>query len=222
MIIHQVGQRSADWFKLRLGKITGSNAHKLMTKAKFDSYYYELLAETITRTVTEGHINDAMQWGIDHEEEAAEWYMNQTKYDIEVCGFIEHDEHIFGCSPDLLVGDSGMAQIKCPNSKNHLYYRDHGPDKEIIYQMQWEMYVSERHWNDFISYDPRVKGLEGHIQRIMRDDKIIGELLTKANEMQDKIEMFLFDNGIKVERYVPVVVPELTAADYDRMVFLMA
>lgn len=222
MIIHNCEQRSAIWFNLRLGKVTGSNAHKLTTKAKFESYYYELLAETITRNVTEGHINDAMQWGIDNEPKAAEWYMNHTNQDIAECGFIEHDTSIFGCSPDLLIGEDGMAQIKCPTSKNHLYYRDNGPDKEIIYQMQWEMFVAERQWNDFISFDPRCIGLEGHIQRIYRDEKIISELLSKAEEMQDKIEMFLFENGITVKRYVPVIVPELTEADYDKMAYLEA
>jgi len=222
MIIHNCAQRSATWFQLRLGKITGSNAHKLMTPAKFKTYYYELLAETITRTVTEGHINDAMQWGIDNEENAADWYMNHTKQDIAVCGFIEDEDNIFGCSPDLLIGENGMAQIKCPTSKNHLYYRDNGPDSEIIYQMQWEMFVAQREWNDFISFDPRVTGLEGHVQRIERDDSVINKLLIKANEMQERIEMFLFDNGITVHRYVPVIVPELTSADYDKMAYLRA
>lgn len=224
MIIHNCEQRSGIWFNLRLGKITGSNAHKLTTPTKFGTYYCELLAETITRTVTEGHINDAMQWGIDNEPFAAEWYCEKTGLDASVCGFIEHDTLMAGCSPDLLVGDKGMAQIKCPNSKNHLDYTFNGPDKEIMYQMQWEMFVAEREWNDFISYDPRFKGeLVGTIQRMERDDKVIATLVEKAKQMQDKVEMFLFDNDIVPVKYVPpIIVPELTPADYDKMNYLRA
>ena len=214
MIIHNVGQRSSEWFKLRLGKITGSNAHKLLTKTKFKTYYYQLLAETITRVITEGHLSDAMQWGIDNEPFAAEWYEEQTGYDVSVCGFIEDENNIFGCSPDLLVGDIGMAQIKCPGSKTHLEYKINGPDDEAIYQMQWEMFVAERQWNDFISYDPRFKGkLVGHIKRIERDDSIIKKLETAAKDMQEQIQMFLFDNDIQVSRYVPIKPPEFNEAD---------
>jgi putative phage-type endonuclease len=223
MIIHNCEQRSGIWFNLRLGKITASNVHKLTTKAKFESYYYELLAETITRTVTEGYINDAMQWGIDNEPFAAEWYCDKTGLDASICGFIEDETSIAGCSPDLLVDPNGMAQIKCPNSKTHLYYRDYGPDKTIIYQMQWEMFVAQREWNDFISYDPRCKGLEGHIHRIERNEKIITELKEYAKTMQDRIEMFLFDNDIIRQRYVPpIIAPELTAQDLDRISYLRA
>jgi len=215
MIIHNVGQRSAEWFKLRLGKVTGSNAHKLTTKAKFETYYCELLAETITRSIKEGHLTDAMQWGIDNEPFAAEWYMEHTQQDVEVCGFIEHETLLAGCSPDLLVGDVGMAQIKCPDSKNHLNYRFNGPDKEIIYQMQWEMFIAQREWNDFVSYDPRFKGgLVGHVQRIYRDEIMIEKLVDAAKEMQSRIEMFLFDNGISALRYFPMIVPEINETDY--------
>ncbi len=224
MIIHNVGQRSAEWFKLRLGKVTGSNAHKLTTKAKFETYYCELLAETITRSITEGHLTDAMQWGIDQEPFAAEWYIDKTKQDVSVCGFIEHDTMLAGCSPDLLVGDNGMAQIKCPSSKNHLDYKFHGPDKEIMYQMQWEMFIAEREWNDFISYDPRFKGeLVGHTQRIYRDEKLIENLVDAAKEMQSRIELFLFENDIVVSRYVPPIPPPISESDiWSRADYLRA
>ena len=112
MIIHNCEQRSSIWFNLRLGKITGSNAHKLTTPIKFKTYYYELLAETITRNIKEGHVTEEMQWGIDNEPFAAEWYQERTETKVTICGFIEHEKNIFGCSPDLLVGDNGMAQIK--------------------------------------------------------------------------------------------------------------
>lgn len=196
--VHNCKQRTEEWYKLKLGKIGGSNAHKLTTKTKFDSYYYELLAETITRIRSEMFINDSMQWGIDNEDFAIEWYSNKTNLDISICGFVELQDTIFGCSPDLLVlAHEGMGQIKCPNSKNHLLYIDKGPDKEIIYQMQWEMYICNTNWNDFITYDPRVKGLEGYIIRIDRDENIIEELAHHGNLMQLKIEEFIFNNIIK-------------------------
>lgn len=196
--IHNCKQRSDEWYKLRLGKIGGSNAHKLTTKSKFETYYYELLGETITRISNPMFITDAMQWGIDHEDFAIEWYSNKTNHDISICGFVELQDTIFGCSPDLLVIDQeGMGQIKCPTPKNHLQYIEKGPDAEINYQMQWEMFVCNTKWNDFITYDPRVKGLEGYIIRIERDDEIIGELHDLGLKMQTRIEEFIFNRIIR-------------------------
>lgn len=229
-IIHNCEQRNATWFNLKLGKVSGSNAHKLTTPAKFETYYYELLAETITRTITEGHITEAMQWGIDNEPFAAEWYAKETEQEVKVCGFIEMDNNIMGCSPDLLVNGDGMAQIKCFSSKHHLYYRETDitkskdqDDKKILYQMQWEMFVADKEYNDFISYDPRCKSLQGHIQRVMRDESIIDKLVNAAEEMQERIQTFLFDNDIPVMRYVPAMeAPPVDEKFWDKAAYFRA
>jgi len=221
MIIHNVGQRSADWFKLRLGKVTGSNAHKLTAPARFKTYYTELLAETITRHVTEGHISDAMQWGIDNEPFAAEWYQEQTQFDVAICGFVEVEGMSAGCSPDLVIGEKGMCQIKCPSPKNHIDYIMNGPDREIQCQMQWEMFCYNAEWNDFVSFDPRwPDALKGTIHRIKRDDAMIAELVKKAKEMETMIQEFCFDHGIKIERFVPSQRSKrLADEDYDNVSF---
>ena len=87
-------------------------------------------------------------------------------------------------------------------------------DKQIAYQIQWELFIAEREWSDFISFDPRCKGMIGHIQRVYRDAEIINGLEIFAKKMQGKIEMFLFDNGIKPFRYVPPTPPPISEFDF--------
>lgn len=210
MIIHNCEQRSGIWHNLRLGKVTASNAHRLLTKAKFETYFVELLAETVTRHLTEHFVSESMQWGIDHEEEAAEWYIDKTGLDARLCGFIEVEGLIAGCSPDLVIGDKGMAQIKCPTPKTHIGYIMSGPSSEIMAQMQFEMFCYQAEWNDFVSYDPRwPEHYKGYIQRLERNDAEIKVLEFKTREMQTLINEYLFDNSLEPRKVIAdIEVPE--------------
>lgn len=197
MIIHNCEQRSPEWYALRCGKITASNAHRLLTPAKAKTYMLELIAEQVTGVSTFGGVSEAMQWGIDQEPFAMEWYQEKTGFDVEVVGFVESEKLLIGCSPDLVVGAEGMAQIKCPTPKNHLDYFINGEDKEIYAQMQFEMLVYGAKWNDFVTFDPRwPDSMKGKIKRIMRDEIFVAELETKAREMLENVNLFMFENGL--------------------------
>lgn len=183
MIIHNCEQRSEKWFKLRCGKVTASNAHRLLTKAKRETYMYELIAEQVVGSLTQHLVSEAMQWGIDNEPDAAALYAQKSGYDVETVGFVESDELFAGCSPDLMIGHEGLAQIKCPTSKVHLEYCAHGPSSEIIAQMQFEMWICGAMWNDFVTYDPRFPDhMQIHVVRIPRDNAMI-ETLEKATKL---------------------------------------
>lgn len=214
MIIHNCEQRSGVWHALRSGKVTASNAHRLLTKAKFQAYFYELVHETITGELTEHYLSAAMQWGIDQEPFAMEWYAENVTQDVYTVGFIEVEGLIAGCSPDLLVGHDGLVQIKCPQ-KNHVAHIIEGPDKDYITQMQFEMFVTGRQWNDFLSYEPRwPENVRGHVIRIERDEEIIQELEAKTREMESLIDAFMIERNIVLRKM------EIEKQEIDKSLYL--
>ncbi len=198
MIIHDCEQRSARWYNLRCGKVTASNAHKLLTPVKYKTFLLELISEQVTGELTQHRVTDDMQWGIDQEPFAIEWYANHTKFDVEQVGFVESETYFAGCSPDLLVGEKGMAQITCPTTKNHAHYYIKGPTPEIIAQQQFEMWIYEAEWNDFITFDPRWPfHMQGQVHRITRDDAFIKKLETKTQQITCEVDSFLFENNLQ-------------------------
>lgn len=81
-------------------------------------------------------------------------------------------------SPDGLVGETGLVEIKCPNSATHIEtIKTAKIGTKYLYQMQWQMACADRQWCDFVSYDPRMPdNLRLWIKRVKRDDKLIAEL----------------------------------------------
>lgn len=171
MIIIDVEQRSPEWLALRRGAITASAADRLATPAKLREYALELAAERLVRAMPEQRVTEAMQWGIDHEDEARMRYAFEVAH-VEVIGFAWHDDHQgwAGCSPDGLVGDRGLVEIKCPTSKRHLEYLSDGVvPKDYLAQLDFQLWVSGRDWCDFVSYDPRFERGEFFVVRHHRD-----------------------------------------------------
>ena len=190
MKVIQCQQRSPEWYHARLGVITASNIDRVTTAVKRKTYALELAAEILTQQVKTIATNDAMQWGIDNEGKARSWYSLAAEIEVEEVGFCIHETNDrFGCSPDGLVGEDGLLEIKCPSSHNHLLYMRDGPSKDYIMQMQWQMFVTNRKWCDFVSYDPRMPANKvACIHRIHRDNRMIGELEKNAKITVEIIE----------------------------------
>jgi putative phage-type endonuclease len=136
----------------------------------------QLVAERLTGEPQEGYTNGAMEWGTDTEASARQYYEMAEGVQVQQIGFIERDEHI-GASPDGLVGADGMVEIKCPNSTTHITYilEDRLPPAYRA-QVQGELWVAERQWCDFVSYDPRMRTRKYFCTRVERDEKYIEEL----------------------------------------------
>ncbi|HEX7767096.1 MAG TPA: YqaJ viral recombinase family protein, partial [Nitrospira sp.] len=94
-------------------------------------------------------------------------------------GFVLHPTHDFaGCSPDGLVGDDGMVEIKAPNTATHIdtLLGETIPEK-YLKQMHWQMACCGRQWCDFVSFDPRLPAtMQLYVQRVPRDDIAIAEI----------------------------------------------
>ena len=100
-----------------------------------------------------------------------------------------------GASPDGLVGDDGLVEIKCPKTATHIetLLSKTVPGKYNI-QMQWQMACTDRSWCDFVSFDPRMpEGLQMFLKRVPRDDAIIKTL-------EDEIVRFLKEVDSKLEQ----------------------
>lgn len=193
-------QGTPEWHSARLGKVTASKIADLMAKtrngwgASRATYMAQLITERLTGNPTDSFVNAAMAWGTEQEPNARAAYSFLRDVDVEQVGFADHASiDMAGASPDGLVSDDGLVEIKCPNTSTHLDTLLGGatPDK-YIKQMQWQMACTGRAWCDWVSYDPRLPGhLQIVVRRIERDDKLIDEIEEAVAEflaeMDDKI-----------------------------------
>ena len=190
-------QRTEEWFKARLGKVTASRVADVLAKTKTGvsasraNYLTELVVERLTGQQAELYMNDAMQWGTDTEPQARMAYEAHKSVLVDEVGFIDHSSiEMFGCSPDGLVGDDGLIEIKCPNSKTAIetILSGKAPSKYIP-QMQTQMAVTGRAWCDFVSFDPRLpEDLQLFIVRVNRDDEYIANLEKEVSAFLQEVD----------------------------------
>lgn len=199
--VYNVDQRSDDWFAARAGKATASKIADIIAKTKSgysasrQNYLAQLVCERLTGTPSEGFTNAAMQWGVDHEDEACSAYAFHYDAVLATVGFVDHPTiAMSGASPDRLVGDRGLAEIKCPNSATHIDTLLTGkvPGKYLT-QMMWQMACCDRDWCDFVSYDPRLpEEMRLFVQRVERDAAHVAELEAEVStfltEVADTVE----------------------------------
>lgn len=203
-IIKTCEQGSIEWLSLRLGKITASRVKDVLTKGRgtspsktAESYMMELIAEILTGNSKPFFENDAMRWGTETEPQARAMYaVNNDFVDVKEVAFVEHNEQV-GISPDGLIGDDGLFEAKCPNTTTQLkralsdsYSSDY---KE---QIQMQLWVTEREWCDFVSFDPRLNCGASYLQeRVYRDEEYISEMKIKVyafvDEMNARIKKIL-------------------------------
>lgn len=155
MQIHKCDQLSDEWFELRKGKMTASNAQAIGANGRgLETYIYTLMAEKYSNN-KEHYTNKDMERGIELEEQARMTYEIENEK-VEQVGFIELDEFT-GCSPDGLVGEDGGLEIKCVNDVNFfklLINRERDLDIKHIWQCQMCLYITKRKWWDLSIYNP--------------------------------------------------------------------
>ena len=184
-------QRSEEWFQARLGKVTASRVADVLAKIKSGesasrrNYKIQLVSERLTGEKQETYINQAMQDGIDREVFARDRYIQQFG-EVEEVGFIKHPTLEAGASPDGMVGDDGIIEIKCPMGSTHtetLMTQD-VPSKYIP-QIQFQLLVTGRKWCDFVSYNPMFpEHLQVFVKRVEAD-------LVYQKELESEVKQFL-------------------------------
>jgi putative phage-type endonuclease len=200
----EIVQGTDEWFAARLGKVTASRVADVIAKTKTgystsrDNYMAQLVCERLTGQKGESFSNAAIQWGTDTEPKAREAYMAARFEIVTDVGFVNHPTiEAAGASPDGLVGDLGLIEIKCPNSHTAIetLLSQTVPSKYNT-QMQWQMICTGRHWCDFVSFDPRLPAeLQLFIKRV-EYDPVFGAMLEKEvisflKELNNKIEQLM-------------------------------
>lgn len=195
-----VEQGSDLWKELRLGHVTASCVADIMSKGKSGEaesrkkYRMKLVAERLTRQGQESFSNSAMEWGVEQEAYARMAYEVVTNSLVDKTGFWHHPQIPYvGVSPDGLVGNDGLVEIKCPNTTTHLdYILDNKVPTKYYKQIQCQLWVTGREWCDFVSYDPRLpEKNQLFIKRCPRDDEFIGEMQTSVLEFLTEVELMI-------------------------------
>ena len=196
-----IEQRTEEWFKQRLGRVTASAIANVIAKTKTgpsasrENYSTQLTLERLTGQQAEFYTNAAMEWGTATEPQARQHYELYRDVFVDEVGFITHPMiEMSGASPDGFVGEDGLVEIKCPESKTQMetLLNQKVPSKYIP-QMQWQMACTGRKWCDFVSFDPRMpENLQIFVQRVERNDEYIKML-------EDEVTAFLVEIDQKVE-----------------------
>ena len=206
MIIYDdIIQGSEAWDAIRLGRVTASNFPDVLALGKGQKkgttsastskgrrdYMIKLVAERLTGLPSESYSNKAMERGSETEQEAREYYEALNGVTVRQVGFIARDDDVGG-SPDGLVGNNGMIEIKCPFPTTHLRYILAGKEPtDYAKQDQGNLWVAEREWIDFISYDPRVRQRPFFCKRVYRNEPAIKELHIKIIMFVDEMKAML-------------------------------
>jgi len=195
-------QRTDEWFKARLGKVTASKISDVLAKIRTGeaavrrNYKMQLATERLTGQKTDSYINQAMQDGIDREDTAREIFEIVRDIKVEQVGFIDHPTiEMAGASPDGLLPDNGVLEIKCPVETTHTTnLLERKLPSRYVSQVQWQMACTGADYANFVSYNPN---FEPKLQLIYldveRDDEYIEmleeEVSTFLTEVDDIINI---------------------------------
>lgn len=175
-IYTELKQNTPEWLEVRLGKLTASDAQAIATSGKgLETLAYEKVAEIMTGKIKEGYTNDDVERGHDLEMLARNSYEIMTGVVVKQVGFVELDNMI-GCSPDGLIAEDGVQEIKCKNDANFvrfLYDRKIDPAHE--WQMQMQLLVTGRNYVDYVLFNPNFK-TSTIVTRIARNEAMIKKL----------------------------------------------
>ena len=196
-MLYDCEQRSDEWRALRIGKVTASRICDVLAKiqkgeaASRRNYRAEIIVEILTGLPADNYVSKEMQWGIDTEPFARAAYELQQDVMVTTVGFACHPViDRFGASPDGLVGDDGLVEIKCPNTATHIEYLLAGVvPSDYQPQMLVAMACTGREWCDFVSFDPRLPPrLQLFVRRFFRDDARIAEIEAKVEKFLEEVD----------------------------------
>jgi hypothetical protein len=202
MLVHDVEQNTPEWDALRAGIPTASEFKNLITaktgkpSTAIDSYARTLAGEKFAGTQLDPFLgNQYTERGHALEDDARRFYRLITNADVHQVGFITDDDLTMGCSPDSLVGEDGLLEIKCLLADKHvecLEYIDAGecpPDYRI--QVQGQLFITGRKWCDLYFYHPILPKQAIRIEPDGEIQTLLTSQLTALAEKRDAIHEML-------------------------------
>jgi putative phage-type endonuclease len=197
----EIIQGSQEWINSRLGKVTASRIADLTAKLKSgkpsssrEDYLIETVTERLTGQPLDFFQTKDMQWGVEKEPFARAAYEERFFVEVVQVAMVEHPFiAMAGASPDGLVEEHGLIEIKCPKTKTHVNTLLSGEAPEqYIPQMQWQMACTGRQWCDFVSFDPRLpEHLQMFVKRVPRNQALITQYEQEVNAFLREVEDFI-------------------------------
>ena len=198
-----IHQRSEQWHKIRLGRVGGSaDSNALSVKGKSASglgasaytLLYKKAFEIIEKKpVKENIVTFEMQRGIDLEPEATHEYELHKMVKVDQVGYILNSDYKYaGYSPDGLVGEDGLIEVKCPGNSEYMrQIITNDIPKQYISQMQWGMFLSGRKWCDYVVYNPDYTKSPLYVDRVYRSDTLIETLKENYLAFESELDAIL-------------------------------
>jgi putative phage-type endonuclease len=200
-----IEQRTDDWFKQRLGKVTASRISDVIAKTKTgfstsrQNYLVQLVSERLTGKKSDSFVNQYMLDGIEREPIAKELYQKLHNVIVTDVGFFEHPTiPNSGASPDGAVNAeiegkfAGLIEIKCPIETTHTNtLMSKTIPSKYIPQIQWQMASVSPNvkWVDFISFNPNFPDtMQLFVLRVERDDEYIASLEVEVKQFLEEVE----------------------------------
>ena len=195
MKIFEAEQGTTEWLENRVGYFSASKAIELFStpsSATYNKLINEVAFGRLTGTIPPSYKSEIMRRGNDLEPEARQAFEVETFLKVKEVGFCTMSEFV-GMSPDGLIGEDGLLEIKCPIHTTQIgYLYSKKVPKNYLYQMQFQMMVSARDYCWFYSYYPDFKSFK---VRIERDEKIINEIKLKLEEAIEKVQLIIKQLG---------------------------
>lgn len=189
MIVWNLEQKSEAWHEARCGRVTGTRFKNLVSGESTQTYkdlVTNMACEIITRKQEETYTSADMERGIELEPVARGLYSEITGFDVKEIGFISPDENTpyaewVGISPDGVLPDMGLLEIKCPKARTHMEYIE--ADKlptEYRYQVQGQLFVTGFEYCDFMSY---AEDMKPFIKRVYPDLELFKEFEKRLDKL---------------------------------------
>lgn len=190
LLIFDCAQNSPEWTEARRGIPTASRFSDILAKGQGITrrkYLLTLAGELLTGDCAEGFTNAHMERGHAMEDDARQLYAFMHEVDPVLVGFMRRGR--VGASPDSLIGEDGLLEIKTKLPHLHLDCLEKGKlPSEHVAQVQGQLMVSGRAWCDFVSYWPRMPLFT---IRVDRDDTYIAKLRQEVDDFLGELDVIV-------------------------------
>lgn len=189
-VIHTCEQGTPEWHALRCGVPTASQFSAILASGKGGlpsktrrSYMLRLAGEIVTGEAAETYSNPHMERGTAMEDDARRMYAFITDAELSSVGFVS--AFGAGCSPDSLIGEDGLLEIKTamPHIVIERMLAGNFPSEHVA-QVQGQLWITGRKWCDLAIYWPQ---MELVIKRAARDEEYIAGLAGEVKRFQDEL-----------------------------------
>jgi putative phage-type endonuclease len=192
MLIHNLEQGTQEWHELRAGIPTASEFSKIITSTgKSSTQAKDYLNLKVAEKIAGGKVEtwQGNQWterGNELEQEAVDYYSFKYDRECDKVGFVTDDLKRYGASPDRLISDDWLLEIKCPAPHTQIkYLRDGKLPTDYFVQVQGQLWVTERKFCDFFAYHPDLPCLKVIVER---DDDFIKNMEAQVLAFCDEVE----------------------------------